>query len=148
MAIERFTFPLPDIDDPLTAPFFAGAARDELLIPRCDACARYVWYPSERCAICAGPLVWTSVSGRGTLFSWAVVERVFLPAFAEQVPYVTALIALEEDSSVRLCAYLVDVDAAALRAEVPCAVEFRDLQFPTVAGVSVRVPMFTVARRQ
>ena len=45
MAIQRADFPLPDVDDPLTAPFFAGAARGELVIPRCDACDAYVWYP-------------------------------------------------------------------------------------------------------
>ena len=27
MAIRRDDFPLPDVNDPLTAPFFAGAAR-------------------------------------------------------------------------------------------------------------------------
>ncbi|MDQ1436169.1 MAG: hypothetical protein QOF59_2985, partial [Actinomycetota bacterium] len=27
MAIKRDDFPLPDVDDPLTAPFFAGAAQ-------------------------------------------------------------------------------------------------------------------------
>ena len=33
VAIQRDDFPLPDVDDPLTAPFFAGAARGELVDP-------------------------------------------------------------------------------------------------------------------
>ena len=33
MAIKRADFPLPDVDDPLTAEFFAGAARGELADP-------------------------------------------------------------------------------------------------------------------
>ena len=49
MAIRRDDFPLPDVDDPLTAPYFAGAARGELMITRCDACDEYVWYPQEHC---------------------------------------------------------------------------------------------------
>ena len=49
MAIRRDDFPLPDVDDPLTAPYFAGAARGELMITRCEACERYVWYPDEQC---------------------------------------------------------------------------------------------------
>ena len=102
MAIQRADFPLPDVDDALTAPFFAAAARHELVIPRCAACAAYVWYPVERCPTCDGTPAWTPVSGRGTLFSWAVVRRAFLPAFAEQVPFVTALIALDEDPFVRV----------------------------------------------
>ena len=145
MAIERSTFPLPDIDEPLTAPFFTAAARHELALPWCDACCRFVWYPEATCPTCTSALQWRAVSGRATLFSWAVVARVFLPAFAEQVPYVTALVAITEDPSVRLCTYLVDCDPDALRAEQPCDVVFRDLSFPTVVGASVCVPMFRVA---
>ena len=101
----------PDVDDPLTAPFFAGAARGELVVTRCDDCGRYVWYPADTCPECgSGAIAWTAVSGRGTLFSWAVVARAFLPAFAEQVPFVTALVALEEDPSVRIATYVVDAD--------------------------------------
>ena len=142
MAIRRDDFPLPDVDDPLTAPYFAGAARGELMITRCDACDEYVWYPQERCPSCNGELTWVPVSGAGTLFSWATVRRAFLPAFADQVPFVTALVALVEDSAVRLPTYLVDADPATLRADEPVQVTFRPLSFSTVPGKSVVVPMF------
>ena len=148
MAITRGTFPLPDTTDPLTAPFFAAAARDELQITCCRACNRFVWYPEEKCPDCTGALEWAPVSGRATLFTWAVVERAFLPAFAERVPFVTALVALEEDENVRLCTYLVDVpesDFAALRAGSACEVVFRDLEFATVPDAFVRVPMSRLA---
>lgn len=143
MAITRETFPLPDVDDPLVAPFFAAAAHDELRITRCAACDRYVWYPTAQCGACGGPLEWASVSGAGTLFTWVVVQRAFLPAFEAMVPFVTALIALDADPAVRLCSYLVDVDdPSALEADAPVDVVFRDLTFATVPGHSVRVPMF------
>ena len=142
MAIRRDDFPLPDVEDPLTAPYFAGAARGELMITRCDACAEFVWYPAERCARCKGALTWTAVSGRGTLFSWAVVRRAFLPAFADRVPFVTALVAIAEDAAVRLPTYLVDADPAVLTADEPVRVTFRPLAFSTVPDKSVIVPMF------
>ena len=145
MAIKREDFPLPDTGDPVTAPFFAGAARGELLIPRCTTCHRFVWYPEERCPEDAGALAWEPVSGRGTLFSWAVVERAFLPAFADKVPFVTALVALDEDPSVRIPTYVVDVPADALEPEMPLHVTFRPLEFSTVPGRSVTVPMFAPA---
>jgi uncharacterized OB-fold protein len=147
MAIRRDDFPLPDVDDPLTAPYFAGAARGELLITRCETCDTYVWYPAERCQRCDGPLTWTAVSGDGTLFSWATVRRAFLPAFAGQVPFVTALVAIVEDPAVRLPTYLVDVDvdAGTFRADEPVRVSFRPLSFTTVPGKSVIVPMFVRA---
>lgn len=141
MAIERDDFPLPDADDPLVGPFFSAAARGELVVPRCDACDRYVWYPEAECPACGGELTWTRVSGRGTLFTWVVVRRPFLPAFADKVPFVTALVALDEDPAVRMVTY-VDVDPSTLRAEQPMHVEFRPLAFSTVPGKSAVVPWF------
>src|SRR3954470_15790306 len=124
MAIKRADFPLPDVDDPLVAPFFAGAARDELMVTRCDPCDAYVWYPQEHCPGCGGALSWVAVSGRGTLFSWAVVRRPFLPAFEAMVPFATALVALAEDPAVRIVTYLVDIAPDDLLADLPVMVTF------------------------
>jgi uncharacterized OB-fold protein len=145
MAITRADFPLPDVDDPVTAPFFAGAARGELLIPRCAACRAYVWYPAEQCPHCGGEPEWTRVSGRGRVFSWAVVRRPFLPAFADRVPFVTALVALDEDPAVRVASYVVDCDPASITPDAPVVATFRPLTFTTVPGRSVTVPMFALA---
>jgi len=145
VAITRADFPLPDLGEPLSAPFFAAAAAGELRIPRCEKCGAYVWYPQEACTVDGGALVWTQVSGRGTLFSWAVVRRAFLPAFEDKVPFVTALVALDEDPVVRMVALLGDVDPAALRVDQPMEVVFRPLAFPTVPDRSVVVPMFRPA---
>jgi uncharacterized OB-fold protein len=76
------------------------------------------------------------------LFSWATVRRPFLPAFADAVPFVTALVALEEDAAVRVVTYLVDAEPETLRADEPVQVTFRPLAFPTVPDKSVIVPMF------
>jgi len=144
MAITRPDFPLPDVEHPVTAEYFAGAARGELCVPRCDGCRRWCWYPEAVCPACGGGLSWRATSGRGALFTWAVVERAFLPAFAEMVPFVTALVALEEDPAVRLVTQIVDTDPAALRADLPVVVTFRPLRFPTVPDHEVIVPMFAV----
>ena len=87
-------------------------------------------------------LTWVAVSGAGTLFSWATVRRPFLPAFADPVPFVTALVALEEDPAVRVVTYLVDAEPDSLAADEPVQVTFRPLAFSTVPGKSVIVPMF------
>jgi uncharacterized OB-fold protein len=90
-------------------------------------------------------LEWVAVSGRGTLFSWAVVRRPFLPAFAERIPFVSALVAIDEDASVRIVTYVVDEEPDALAADMPLEVTFRPLSFPTVPDRSVIVPMFAPA---
>jgi uncharacterized OB-fold protein len=146
MALKRADFPLPDLADERTAEYFAGAARGELVLPRCDSCNRFVWYPEDECPHCgARSFTWTRVSGRGRLFTWTIVRRAFLPAFEEMVPFVTALVSLEEDPAVRIVSYVVDCEPDALAAELPVEAVFRPLQFPTVRDRSVSVPMFVPA---
>jgi uncharacterized OB-fold protein len=136
-------FPLPDTEWEGTRGFWEAAAREQLAIPRCAACARFQWYPHERCRACGGSeLPWTAVSGRGTLFSWAVVRRALVSAFADQVPYVSALVALAEDPAVRVVTRIVDCTPESLRAEQAMRVVFRPLVFPKVSR-RVIAPMFT-----
>jgi uncharacterized protein len=146
VALKRADFPLPDLSDERTAEYFAGAARGELVLPWCDACGQLVWYPERRCPACSGEsFTWTPVSGRGQVFSWTVVRRAFLPAFEDMVPFVTALISLDEDPAVRIVSYLVDCEPEAVVADMPVEAVFRPLRFPTVPDRSVPVPMFVPA---
>jgi uncharacterized OB-fold protein len=141
----RVDFPLPDLEWAPTREFWTGAARGELLIPNCDTCAAYIWYPRERCRACHGErFTWTPMSGRGRLFSWTVVHHAFLPQFAAHVPFVPALVALDEDPSVRLVTRIVDCPPAELAFDLPVGVVFRRLEFAGVEG-RVIAPMFTPA---
>jgi uncharacterized OB-fold protein len=138
----RADFPLPDTDWEPAREFWVGAARGELLIPRCDGCDRYTWYPRTRCRHCNGEdFTWTPMSGRGRLFSWVVVRHAFLPQFASEVPFVSALVALDEDPGVRLVTRIVDVDAVDLRFEMPLRVVYRPLRFDGISG-AVTAPLF------
>ena len=141
----RAEFPLPDLSWEPTAEFWAGAARGELRIPRCDSCGRLRWYPEEQCRHCeAEPMTWETMSGRGTLFSWVVVTHPFLAQFSDLVPFVPALVALDEDPSVRIPTRMVDCDPESLDYEMPVTVVFRPLTFTDVEG-SVDAPLFVPA---
>jgi len=135
-------FPLPDVAWPPTREFWQGAARGELRIPRCAECGAYCWYPADACRSCGGEdLPWTTMSGRGTLFSWAVVRRALVKPFAEKVPYITGLVSLEEDPSVRIVTILVDCDPESLQVNLPVEVSFRTHAFHGVEG-EVVAPFF------
>jgi len=141
----RDDFPLPDVAWPPLREYWAGAARGELVLPRCDGCARYVWYPDGACRGCgATARTWTRVSGRGRLFSWSIVHRAFIPQLANLVPFVTGLVALEEDPAVRLATYIVDCPHDRLRIDMPLTATFRPLRFAGVTG-TVTVPLFAPA---
>jgi uncharacterized protein len=141
----RENFPLPDTDWPPTRPFWEAAAKGQLAIPRCELCGKYVWYPEGTCRHCTGTrLRWTAVSGRGSLFSWVVVHRAFLPQLADQVPFVSALVSLQEDPGVRLVSRIVDCPLDALRIDMPLQVAFRPMRFTGIEG-EVMAPYFAPA---
>lgn len=135
-------FPLPDLAVALTSGFWAAAATGVLAIPRCDQCNAWCWYPVDACPECNGSsMPWTATSGRGSLFSYAVVHHAFLPAFADLIPFVTGLVVLEEAPRIRVATRIVDADPDRLRTDMAVEVVFRPLRFGTVAG-EVVAPFF------
>jgi uncharacterized OB-fold protein len=141
----RDDFPLPDTDWEATRPFWAAAARGVLAVTRCDLCGRWAWYPEGHCRHCGGTrLTWTEVSGRGRLFAWSIVHRAFIPQLADQVPYVTGLVSIDEDPAVRIVTRIVDCPHDELRADMRVRVSFRPLRFTGIAR-EVQAPMFVPA---
>lgn len=88
--------PLPS-PNPLTAPYWQAARQGELTLPRCTVCARFHSYPRVACPHCGcRHLAWQPVAGRGEVYSFTVVNRAPSKGFEELVPYVVAVIALDE----------------------------------------------------
>lgn len=134
--------PLPDLGDPRVGPFYAAASRGELAVPRCTSCGRFVWYPAEECPRCGGSdHPWVALSGRGTLFSWAVVRRPFHPAYEDLVPFVAGLVAIVEDPAVRLVTRVVDAEPDRLVPDMAMIVTFRCFRGPG-APPDLLAPMF------
>ncbi len=89
--------PFPDPQTAEAKHFFAAAAEDRLELQRCAACGRVWFFPRPACVACgAQDWVWFKASGRGTLHSYSVVHRAPSPEFRARVPYVVALVDLEE----------------------------------------------------
>lgn len=97
---------LPDLDWPVTKPFWDGCREGILRLPRC-ACGTWVWYPQPRCPSCRGSRIeWQAVSGDGRLFTWVTVHRSFVPALAARVPYTTGIVELVESPVLRVTSFL------------------------------------------
>lgn len=80
-----------------TAPFWRGTAQGELLYQRCRACERTQFPPRQHCAHCqAGEPEWLRSAGRGAVHTFTVVHRAPTAAFKDAVPYVIALVDLDE----------------------------------------------------
>lgn len=89
--------PVPTLE---TRPYWDGCKRHELRIQRCGDCGHCQFYPRLYCTQCSSERVeWVAASGRATVLSFTVVRRPVSPAFAPDVPYVVALVTLEEGPS-------------------------------------------------
>ena len=116
--------PVADID---SAPFWAGLRRHELAILRCAGCRTFVHPPQASCPRCLSlSLTPEAVSGRGTVYSFTVVNREFAPGITP--PYVAALVDLVEQDGLRLVTNLVNLTIADVRIGMPVRVVFSDVE--------------------
>jgi uncharacterized OB-fold protein len=85
------------VRDSGSAEFFDAAARGELLVQKCASCGTVLTPEARTCLSCGsvdlGPTV---VSGLGRLISWVVVHQAPIPVLKGAVPYVSAVVELDE----------------------------------------------------
>jgi uncharacterized OB-fold protein len=91
--------PKPNID-PDNAPFWEAVQRREFVLMQCRECGAWYWpaaycrhHPNEPFF---GSLEWRQASGKGRVFAYNVHHIAFKPAFKDRLPYVYALIELDE----------------------------------------------------
>jgi uncharacterized OB-fold protein len=111
---------------PASQRFWEAAKRHELLMPRCKRCDRLFFYPREVCPNCLNAdLDWQKVSGLGRLFSFTVIHQPANPAFQEDVPYVYAMVQLDEGP--RMIANLVDCPPSEAQVDMRVQAVFDDV---------------------
>jgi len=101
----------PRLDTPLVQPYWDALRRGALALPACSVCGGWQWYPYEfvKCHADATH-VWRDVALTGTVFTFAVAHRSFLPNAAPKAPsYVSALVELDRVEGVRLPVLLVNL---------------------------------------
>jgi uncharacterized OB-fold protein len=117
----RFDLPTPDSS---TQPWWDATRQGRLLIKRCRSCGRAHFYPRPLCPVCwSEDVEWEQASGRATLYTYSVVYVNDLPPFRERVPYVAALVDLDEGP--RMMTNVVDCAADELHIGMPLQVTFR-----------------------
>jgi len=106
--------------------FWEGCRNHKIMLPWCAACERPHWPPGPVCPHCFGDaLTWKQASGFGTVSSWVIVHKAWLPAFKADLPY--NAVQVELDEGVRLTSNLVGVSNEALRVGLPVEVVFDDV---------------------
>jgi uncharacterized OB-fold protein len=125
--------------DPGTKPFWDATREHRLSIPHCLSCGKHHFYPRELCPHChSADLEWTDVSGRGEIYSYTIARKPAGPVFAADVPYVIAMIALDEGP--RMLTNIVTEDVEAVRIGDRVQVYFDDVT------PELTLPKFTLDR--
>jgi len=116
--------PVPDAD---TEGFWKATGTGELCLCRCTDCRQWHQPPLERCPTCGEATRFEAVSGRGRIKSFIVVRHPAVPGYLEDLPYVVAIVDLEEQAGLRLPGRLLDADPEGLEVGLPVRAEIVDL---------------------
>ena len=123
--MSAYTKPLPQIT-PEMRPFWEAARRHELVVQRCRGCGTPRFPARDICSRCLSrEAEWAPVSGRGTVFSWAVMHQVYHPGFADEVPYAVIVVELEEGA--RVLSNLVECPVGDITPGMPVEAVFEDV---------------------
>lgn len=119
--------PLP-VPDEQSQGFWTAAATHTLVLARCAECGKLSHPPDTVCPHCGTTdpaYAFTPVDGSGSIRSWTVMRRSFLPGFDE--PFVLVDVELSAQPDLRLIGRLVDGLEAPLRLGAPVRLAFEDL---------------------
>lgn len=120
--------PLPDED---SRPFYDGAAAGKFMLMRCKTCGAARMPSRHHCDECLSPeYEWFQATGRGEVRTFGVMHQRYHPGFAAEIPYVVAIVELEEGP--RLPANIVGTPPAEVRVGMPVVVEWEPHEDVTV----------------
>ena len=110
----------------LTGPYWRAVTEGRLELPACDECGAFHFYPRVACPACGSTSIsWKAAGGTGHIYSYTVVNRSPGEAFADEVPYVLAAVALDEGP--HLMTRIVDCEIGDVRVNLPVRLLFRNV---------------------
>lgn len=127
--------------DAITLPWWQAAAEHRLLVQRCTACGHTRLPPAPLCPRCRSTdSDWKQVSGRGTLYTYTVVHRPI--AAGQRLPFVIAVVALEDSDGVRMLSNVVDARPEDLEIGLPVELVWEDM------SADLAIPRFRPTARR
>lgn len=91
----EWTKPLPQPDG-VSERYWADAALGKLMIQQCPKCGHKQWYGRALCTACGADPEWIEAAGTGTVHTYTIVRQMGMKPFREELPYVVAMIELDE----------------------------------------------------
>jgi len=86
--------PIPDAE---SQPFWDATLEGRLVVQECEVCGQRQLYARSQCTNCHSPaLRWIESAGRGTVYSRTVIRQNPNRSFKHMIPFVVALVDLDE----------------------------------------------------
>ncbi len=140
---ERFfpdTMP-PPLADATTLPFWQAASEHRLVVQGCTACGHTRLPPAPVCPECRSDAAdWQEVPGRGEVYTYTLVHRPI--AGGQELPFVIAVIALEEAGGVRIISNLVGASPDEVEIGLPVELVWEDM------SADLAIPRFRPVRTE
>ena len=130
--------PLPAIQ-PWTEEFWKATKKHKLLIQECSDCKEKIFYPRKACPECwSSNLGWAEASGKAKVYTYTVTMDMVEPKFVPDLPYVLALVDLED--GIRMMTRIVECDPKDVEIGMDVEVVFEDITD------EIALPMFRPAK--
>ncbi|WP_408011257.1 Zn-ribbon domain-containing OB-fold protein [Pseudalkalibacillus sp. A8] len=124
MSLSEMKKPTPVVDEDSKI-FWQSCKDKKLMIQQCDECYEYIFYPRIICPYCTSEKIsWVESQGIGTVYSYTIVRKPVSPAFTKDVPYVVAMVELNE--GVRMMTHIINVDIEKVQCGMKVKVTFVD----------------------
>jgi hypothetical protein len=113
---------------PWTEPFWDAARQHRLIVPRCRKCNTFRMPPGPFCHVCRTQDVdQVELTGRGTVFTSTITRHALIPAMAEAVPFVIAVVELEDAPGARMVSNVVGCAVEDVRIGMAVQVAWDDI---------------------
>ena len=134
---EDYSKAIP-IPGPESIPFWEGTRKHYLMIQKCNECGHHWFPPSTVCKECgSNNIEWVQSSGKGKIFSFVIFHRLYHKGWNGEIPYVVAVIELEEGA--RLLSNIINTPPDNVKCDMPVKVVFEE------ATNNLTLPKFTPA---
>ncbi|HLX87331.1 MAG TPA: Zn-ribbon domain-containing OB-fold protein [Acidimicrobiales bacterium] len=120
-----------------TVGWWEAAAQHRLVVQRCSQCGATRHPPGPVCPVCRSlASEWAELPGTGRVYTYTIVRQAFLPALADVIPYVVAVVEPDGAGGTRMVTNVVDIDPEEVEIGMPVEVVWEDI------GPELALPRF------
>ena len=125
---QQYNKPIP-VPQGESDEYWNKAKEGELWLRNCNSCGNPYFYPRDISPCCfSKDTSWIKASGKASLYAYAIVHRAPHPGFAQDAPFVVAIVELEEGPHMPTNIVIDDPTPENLQIVLPLEVTFSDIR--------------------